>query len=246
MPSDSELYGPQKLLIFQYGLHPFTNVPVPGYLVEMANGSRVLIDTGFPRCSKGSMRGPHWFRIMPEDHVSRRLEAIGLHAGSVQYVVSSHFDPDHCGAHDMFPHATFFVQRKHYEVALSGKYDRFEIQRPHWDHPDLRYQLVEGDEEVLPGICLIETSGHVPGHQSVMVRLQSSRKLLLAIDAISTAAGAYPDTYVVHPFDMDPEGARRSIGKLQSIVHMEKVECVIFGHDPAQWPQLRRAPFFYA
>lgn len=34
-----------------------------------------------------------------------------------------------------------------------------------------RIRLVDGDTELLPGLELIETSGHVPGHQSVLVRL---------------------------------------------------------------------------
>lgn len=245
MASDSISNGPVKLLILQFGVHPLTNVPVPGYLIEMADGSRVLVDTGFPPLSAGSTRGLHWFRITPHDHVSKRLEFLGLDTGSIQYVICSHFDPDHCGGHNLFPHAKLFVQRSHYEVAASGQFARFQMHRDHWDDPALNYQLVDGDQEILPGICVIETSGHVPGHQSVLVRMQSSRKMLLAIDAIPSAAAADPATYTVHPFDMDPEGTRRSIEKLRSVIDEEDVEQVIFGHDSAQWAELLRAPAYY-
>jgi N-acyl homoserine lactone hydrolase len=129
---------------------------------------------------------------------------------------------------------------------MSGQHDRFQMQRRHWGNPALQYQLVEEDEEVLPGITLIETSGHVPGHQSVLVRLRSSRKILLAIDAIATAAAADPDTYTAHPFDMDPDRARLSIAKLRHIMQTERVQEVFFGHDSIHWAHLLKAPAYYA
>ncbi len=244
--SDCNPNGPVKLLVLQFGMHPLTHVPVPGYLIEMADGSRVLVDTGFPPSSRSSTRGLHWFRITPDDNVSRRLEALGLDTGSVQYVICSHFDPDHCGGHDLFPHAKFFVQRRHYEIAVSGQHPRFQMHREHWDNPALKYELVNGDEEVLPGICLIETSGHVPGHQSVLLKMQSARKVLLTIDAMSSAAASDPETYTAHPFDMDPEEMRKSIGKLRSMIVSEGVDQVVFGHDPGQWVELLQAPAYYS
>ena len=41
-----------------------------------------------------------------------------------------------------------------------------------FDHPALRYRLIEGDTELVPGLTLLETSGHTPGHQSVLVHLR--------------------------------------------------------------------------
>ncbi len=237
--------GPVKLLIFQYGIHPLTKVPVPGYLIESANGHRVLIDTGFPSSPSGPTRSVHWFRVAPEDHVLRRLSSIGLRSTDIDSVICSHFDPDHCGGNDLFPHAKLFVQRRHYEAALSGAHWRFEMHRAHWDHPALQYCLMDGDQEVLPGIWLIETSGHVPGHQSVMLQLQSSRKVLLAIDAISNAATMNSRFPRVHAFDMDAEATRKSIAKLRALVREEEIEEVVYGHDALQWPGLLKAPAAY-
>jgi N-acyl homoserine lactone hydrolase len=234
--------GPARLFLFQYGIHPLTKVPVPGYLLEMSDGRRVLVDTGFPARNAGPAREIHWFRVTPEDHVTCRLNSIGLRPEDIDFVICSHFDPDHCGANDLFSHATLFVQREHYEAARHGTEWRFELYRSHWDHPSLQYTLVDGDEEVLPGISLIKTSGHVPGHQSVMVRLQSSRKILLAIDAISRAGALEPGSRAVHPFDMDAQGTRQSIAKLRSIIHEEGIKDIIYGHDALQWPTLLKAP----
>jgi N-acyl homoserine lactone hydrolase len=243
LPPAAAWKGPVRLLIFQYGMHPLTKVPVPGYLLEMADGRKGLIDTGFPLSRSGATRSVHWFRVTTEDHVSHRLSSIGLEPAQISFVICSHFDPDHCGGNDLFPHAKLFVQRTHYEAALSRAHWRFEMHRSHWDHPALQYSLTDGDEEVFPGIALIETSGHVPGHQSVLVRLPSC-KVLLAIDAISRAA-MLSQSGMVHPFDMDEKDTLRSVAKLRSLASEEGVEHIIFGHDAVQWPQLPKAPVAY-
>jgi len=225
-------------------MHPLTKVPVPGYLIEMADGRRALVDTGFPSTSEPT-RAVHWFRVTPEDYVLRRLSSIGLQPGDIDWVICSHFDPDHCGGNDLFPHAKFFVQREHYCVALTGVHWRFEMHRAHWDHPALEYCQIDGDEEILPGVSLIETGGHVPGHQSVLVRLQGSRKVLLAIDAISSAVTMSSQTREVHPFDMDAEATRKSIAKLRFLIKAEGIEHVLYGHDAHQWTELPKAPVAY-
>src|SRR6266700_3014348 len=68
------------------------------------------------------------------------------------------------GYNDAFPQAELIVQREHYELARSG-HPRFAAARVHWDHPALRYRLIDGDTELLHGLTLLETSGHTPGHQ---------------------------------------------------------------------------------
>src|SRR5205085_6999719 len=89
----------------------------------------------------------------------------------------------HAGYHDAFTKAELIVQREHYELARSG-HPRYAAARAHWDHPAQRYRLIDGDTELLPGLTLIETSGHAPGHQSVLVRLPQTGMILLAIDAV--------------------------------------------------------------
>jgi len=63
--------------------------------------------------------------------------------------------------------------------------------RPQWDQPIERIRLVDGDTELLPGLELIETSGHVPGHQSVLVRLPKTGAVLLTIDAVPSARALF-------------------------------------------------------
>ncbi|MGN6359307.1 MAG: MBL fold metallo-hydrolase, partial [Thermomicrobiales bacterium] len=83
--------------------------------------------------------------------------------------MSTHYDGDHAGRHAAFTKAQYVVQRAHHTDAASNP--RYADIRPQWDQPLERIRLVDGDTQLLPGLELIETSGHVPGHQSVLVRL---------------------------------------------------------------------------
>jgi N-acyl homoserine lactone hydrolase len=118
--------------------------------------------------------------------------------------------------------------------------------RSHWDHPSLRYRLVDGDTTLLPGIELIETSGHVPGHQSVLVRLPQTGQVLLAIDAVTQAAQFDAEARGLGPQDMDEADVRASTGKLVELARREGVALVVFGHDAEQWRTLKKAPDYYS
>jgi N-acyl homoserine lactone hydrolase len=107
-----------------------------------------------------------------------------------------------------------------------------------------RIRLVDGDTELLPGLELIETSGHVPGHQSVLVRLPKTGAILLTVDAVPFAEGFTSDAQD-DGSNPDAEAIRASTIKLIDLVERERIGLVIFGHDQAQWETLRKAPEFY-
>ena len=117
------------------------------------------------------------------------------------------------------------------------------MMRPHWDRPELRYRLVDGDVDLLPGVRLVECGGHVPGHQAVVVTLPKTGAILLAGDAWmrGTDAGTRPMT----PFDHDEAGTRRSQAALQRLASEIPARLVIHNHDVEQWADLRRAPECY-
>jgi N-acyl homoserine lactone hydrolase len=240
--------GPQRLYLMQLST---TDVPLgpdralrmvlPCYLVEMGDGKRVLIDSGFPADVARSPEAP---RAQNEKSVLEHLHELKLRPADIDFVICTHFDVDHCGYHDYFPQAEFIVQKEHYELAKTG-HARFAAARPHWDHSALRYQLVEGDTELLAGVTLLKTSGHTTGHQSVLVRLPHSGAILLAIDAVMMQSGFTVDRKA-WPNDDNQEELRASTKKLLDLVEREDVSLVVFGHDGAQWQTLRKAPGYYA
>lgn len=229
-----------RLYLMVLGMMKSTQAPVPGYLIQTDAGDNVLVDTGYR--PSGNPEEP--ISVADEHDLRRRLDAIGVRPEDVRHVVCSHFDPDHAGNHDLFPDAEFVVQREHYETARAGSVPRLGFARPHWDAPGLRYKLIDGDQTLLPGIELVESGGHVPGHQSVLVRLPNTGPVLLAIDAIPMAIALDPQQRPVFPFDLDEAELRDSTRKLVAIADRENA-LIIHGHDAAQWATLRVAPCYY-
>jgi N-acyl homoserine lactone hydrolase len=107
-----------------------------------------------------------------------------------------------------------------------------------------RIRLVDGDTELLPGLELIETSGHVPGHQSVLVRLPTTGAVLLTIDAVPFGEG-FTRAKPHDGSDPDADATRASTNKLLDLVEREKVGLVICGHEREQWEGLKKLPEYY-
>jgi N-acyl homoserine lactone hydrolase len=235
-----------RLYLLQYGVHSVSGNPYPGYLIQTDDGTNVLVDTGFPREMVGAYRqasepGP---RVDEEEYVVNRLAALGLTPKDIRYLVATHLDGDHAGGHDEFPDSEIVIQQEHLDAART--LERFQRNRAHWDAPGLHYRTVDGDTELLPGIELIKTTGHKPGHQSVLVRLPETGPVLLAIDAIPRMDQRDPDTRTIGGADMDEAGVRASTRKLMDLAEREGVTLIIHGHDPAQWQTLKKAPDYYS
>lgn len=236
-----------RLYLLDLGTMQPGNVPVPGYLIRMDDGTDILVDTGWPRSFVDDPNNPPGMMIemKPEDTVVARLASIGVAPADVDYLVCTHLDNDHSGNHDLFINAELVIQREHYDLAKGG-HPRFAANRRAWDHPALRYRSVDGDEELFAGVELLETSGHVPGHQSVLVHLPETGPVLLAADAVMHRSMADADTREMFITDMDDEARiRASTKKVADVAARAGVSLVIYGHDSDQWKTLRKAPAFY-
>src|SRR6266700_2760448 len=229
--------APQRLYHMQLASIPQRNLPFVCYLVQTGDGTNVLVDSGLP----SEVQPPPGMPVpVMENDVLEQLAQLGLHADDIDLLVCTHFDADHSGHHAAFTNAELIVQRQHYELAHSG-YARFAKTRSQWDHPSLRYRLIDGDTQLLPGLELIETSGHVPGHQAVLVHLPQTGPVLLAIDAVAVQAHFTADR-PVSPADADGAGAITSTRKLLDLVERKHISLVIFGHDSPQWSTLKQLP----
>ena len=212
---------------------------LPCYLIKTNDGRHILIDTGMAVDARPPGSPP----ARGEKNVIEHLAELGIRPDQIDTVICSHFDVDHAGYHDAFTKAEFVVQREHYDLARGG-HPRFAAARAHWDHPALHYRLIDGDTELLHGLTLLKTSGHTPGHQSVLVRLPQTGAVLLAIDAVMMQRTFSPDRKA-WPNDDNEKQLRASTQKLLDVVEHEKVKLVIFGHDGEQWRELKKAPKYY-
>lgn len=238
-----------KLTLFQLGMLQPLGIPIPGYLIQTDDKHNVMVDSGLPYDFIKNPPGPIGpmqlqVEVREEDHIVSRLASIGLAPSDIDFLVSTHFDIDHAGNHALFKNAEVVVQLEHYELAVAG-HARSQRAREFWDAPGLNYHLIEGDVTLLPGIELIKTSGHVPGHQSVLVRLHHSGPVLLTIDAIPSATMMDADSREMMNNDEDEAQTRASTRKLAEIAEREGVKLLVHGHDAQQWPTLKHSPDFY-
>jgi N-acyl homoserine lactone hydrolase len=227
---------------------PPLNNPIVCYLIQTGDGRNILIDSGLPANIHTLQLPPGFPPPIMGSNVIEQLALLGLRPDDIDLLICTHFDIDHSGYHGAFPEAKLVVQRKQYEVAssevASSSYPRFLQTRSQWDQPRSRYLFVEGDTKLLPGLELIETSGHTPGHQSILVRLPETGLVLLPIDAVSRQSKFIPDRKA-GPSDDNEEVLRANTRKLLDLVQREQVALVIFGHDIEQWQTLKKAPEYY-
>ncbi|WP_126582657.1 N-acyl homoserine lactonase family protein [Tengunoibacter tsumagoiensis] len=236
---------PQRLYLMQVAtmiVGPLT-LPVPCYLIQTRDGKNILIDSGFPPNFQPLPNTPGIQRIEHGKGVIEQLAMIGVQASDIDLLICTHYDDDHSGNHGAFPNAQLIAQRRQYEVAHAG-HPRFALTRSQWDQPASRYQLVDGDTQLLPGLELIETSGHVPGHQAVLVHLPQTGPVLLTIDAVAVQAHFTTDR-PVGPTDADGAGAIASTRKLLNLAERRHLSLIIFGHDGPQWATLKQLPDFF-
>ena len=235
-----------RLYLFELG-RVRTGEPILGYLVQTGEKRNVLIDTGYKPGTFGEddMDKTAFLQALPDQLVTHHLMKLGLSPEDIDYVVVTHLDPDHGGFTGSFPRAELVIQRRHLDLARSTDAPRFRLTRPAWGAPGLRYKELDGDAEILPGIQLIETSGHVTGHQSVLLRLPRTGVVLLPIDAVAREhLSVPPEERVAGPFDENEAELRQSTRKLIDLVAREHA-FVIFAHDAEQWQTLRHSPDYY-
>jgi glyoxylase-like metal-dependent hydrolase (beta-lactamase superfamily II) len=113
---------------------------------------------------------------------SEVLERIDVVAEEVKYLVVSHIHFDHISGIEMFPRATIFVQEKEFNFWMNDPIARRAPFLHVTDPVANRYlaklkgterlRLIEGDEEVLPGIKLLLCPGHTIGLQAVAVNTE--------------------------------------------------------------------------
>ena len=145
----------------------------------------------------------------------------------VNLIVNSHLHFDHCGNNQLFPNAEIFVQSDELSIARTSGY----TVRKWFDYEGARLNSVSGDMEISAGIRLIQSPGHTPGHQSVLVETVEG-KVLIAAQAAYTAEEFRRGG---DPADQAHEGLEepylQSISRLKSMAPQE----VYFSHDDASF-----------
>ena len=183
-------------------------------LAELPGGERVLIDLGF---------GPRTV-ILEElamefwgGRLLSSLAQLGLQPDDIDTVLYSHLHVDHVG---------WTADRNHDGLT----FDRAVTDdAPEWDHwatragtggpteRDLaalaaRVELVDGESNVVPGITLVPTPGHTPGHCSFLVSSGTQRAWCSATRSTARSRSRHPEWAFVA--DDNPQAAKRARERL--------------------------------
>jgi N-acyl homoserine lactone hydrolase len=222
--------------------------PAPVFLIEHPEGL-VLIDTGNNFYGlTGIMKEKSKFAH--EQRPDMVIKQLGYKIEDIKYVIMSHLHIDHTGWMKLFPKSTFIVRKEELKMAwwpdergpLGGGYlfENYKDTRQfHYiELPDDIDYDVFGDGSV---VC-IDTKGHTRGHQSIMVTLSNTGKIVLAMDAASFEEN-YREQIPPGEGIWSEEWAQKAYVKFKGLE--EEGAFILFGHDPDQWKTLKIAPQFY-
>jgi N-acyl homoserine lactone hydrolase len=160
--------------------------PVHGFVVTHDKGA-VLVDTGVG----GPSQVLDDWRVVNRS-VADALAELDMSPADIGLVINTHLHFDHCGQNSVFRHAPFYVQR-----AELSRMRRESAELYEWfGFMNARFELLDGDAEVLPGLEVIATPGHTEGHQCVVVRGGDGADDLLIGDA----------AYTPRQYDGPPDG----------------------------------------
>ena len=199
-----------------------SDYPLYGYLIRHADGP-VLVDTG---CGPGHSRIDELFN--PEDiDFAAALRDAGVELSDVTMLINTHLHFDHTGRNRLFPGIPIVAQRAEYEAAQEPGFTV-----PDWiDFPGIEWRLVDGRVEVLPGVEVMPTPSHTPGHQVVIVDLGDRIEVIAGqavqdCDELETGESKE---------DLPRSGAESFASVARRIKDLQPAR-VWFSHDPRTWP----------
>ena len=178
--------------------------------------------------------------------LDQALAAAGFAPDDIDIVIDTHLHFDHAGGNTLnrkgegegefevgiaFPGARYVVQRGEFEWAHLRNERIQASYLPHNFDPVMaagQFDLVEGRDEVVPGIVVEPTPGHTPHHQSVVLRSGGEMACYLA-DLVPTSAHL-PLPWIMG-YDVEPLVTLESKRALLDRARREGW-LLIFEHDP--------------
>ena len=163
----------QGIMTYQKGYGKRIWLPIYVFYLE-GGPEKILVDTGLEQFMVPPGVGEQYgFKIQEFEEA---LDTFGLKPEDIDIIIHTHLHNDHCENDYKCTNAKVYVQKKEYEF----------FKNPHpADHryfPDLlddvEVVLVEGDQEIVPGISVMLTPGHSPGGQSVVVNTRAGKAII--------------------------------------------------------------------
>ncbi|MQA80070.1 MAG: MBL fold metallo-hydrolase [Streptosporangiales bacterium] len=198
---------------------------VYGYVIRHDRGL-VLLDTGLGR---GGEDTEAWYRPQ-RIPLQRALGDRGVALDQIDVVVNCHLHFDHCGGNPLLAGRPIICQREELTTARAGDYTMEHLV----DYPGCRYELLDDEAEIWPGVHVIPTPGHGDGHQSLVVECDDG-SVVLAGQSHDTASAWSADVLAASaPILGHAEPLPRAPSWMTRLLEFDPKR-VIFAHDAAVW-----------
>jgi glyoxylase-like metal-dependent hydrolase (beta-lactamase superfamily II) len=142
-----------------------------------ANGKNCLLDSGLGDCLSAVEK--KIYAASGETNIERGLQSLGLNADDIDFVLLTHLHTDHAGGAvrsengklvPRFKKATYFAQKIEWNDATNPNERTaavYIVDRLTVLEKSGLLELVDGEGEIMPGVRLVRTGGHTPGHQAI-------------------------------------------------------------------------------
>jgi glyoxylase-like metal-dependent hydrolase (beta-lactamase superfamily II) len=211
-------------------------------LVEHESGL-VLIDTG-----AGNKENDKFYDIYGVENrgaegrtqLEDGLLQLGVRPGDISLVINSHLHFDHAGGNTTrtpagtveatFPNARYVVQAGEYEYATHTNERTAASYFPHNFvplHERGQFDFVKGEAEIVTGISVLPTPGHVPYHQGI--RLESDGQVAFYVAGLVPTIAHLPLPWIMG-YDVEPLVTLETKRRILTRASQEGWE-LIFEHD---------------
>lgn len=199
------------------------------WLLKGSSGKNILVDAGNIDSSKG----------LPKSYLRPDLvlQQIGVCPFDISDVILTHPHYDHIGGINLFPKAKVWMQEDDFNYFVgrawqeNGNRDGFQendVRNLLEINLQKRLKLIKGDDiEIFPGIKVFIGSKHTFENQYLMVNSNSSKKIIIASDAV----WFYPNltNLLPIPYCHDPKAYVNAMARMKTLI--ENPDLIIPGHD---------------
>jgi len=186
----------------------------------------LLLDTGFGEADEETEA---WYRPRRVP-LADALGTLGLVLDEVALVANCHLHVDHIGGNPQLGGRPVLCQRAELDAARAGGYTVAELV----DFDGARYELLDGEAEVVPGVHVVPTPGHVDGHQSIVVECEDG-SLVLAGQAHDSASQWSSDVLAARASDLGHDSPLPEASPWMRRILAFDPRRVVFAHDAGVW-----------
>ncbi len=207
-------------------------------LLIRAAGKTILVETGAGDKWDAKHRDIYAFEGSPR--LPEQLAQHGVRPQDVDIVINTHLHFDHCGwdsrivdgkMRPTFPNAKYVVQKKDFEHAKSPtERDRASYQFENFMPVEeaRQWQLIEGEQQIVPGVSVFPAPGHTPAMQCV--KLEGGDKTAIFLADLVPMTAHLPLAWIMG-FDLYPLTTLEN--KKKVLPQIEKNGWLaLFAHDP--------------